>query len=349
MKDLTIEQKAKAYDEALKVLHKYDGANIMFTQDLKEEMFPELKESEDERTRKEIVRFIRMEVEDEIVGNKWLAWIEKQKEFVSADFDDVWETADCDELTAPLEKYSKDAIKKMCHAWYDKGIELERKNWIEKQGEQAPSQTNERAWLYLVSDVLTWKDGIGQYLDDPRVQELAKRLCSEYTQKLYNSSVLSNSSNIGKNKIEPRFKVGDWIISHYNHVAYIKSIDEKNYSLSCNDGNSERLSIDYVNRNWRLWTIQDAKDGDVLYAKGTKDSYFRDYIFNFSSFTEDNVISTNFGYDVFHGAFDTELSRFGREEDFVSITPASKEQRDLLFTKMKEAGYEWANKPKELK
>ena len=44
---------------------------------------------------------------------------------------------------------------------------------------------NERAWLYLVSDVLTWKDGIGQYLDDPRVQELAKRLCNDYAQKLY--------------------------------------------------------------------------------------------------------------------------------------------------------------------
>lgn len=38
-----------------------------------ERLFPELKESEDERTRQEIVRFIRMEVEDEIVGNKWLA------------------------------------------------------------------------------------------------------------------------------------------------------------------------------------------------------------------------------------------------------------------------------------
>ena len=81
MKGLTIEQKAKAYDEALKVLHKYDGANIMFTQDLKEEMFPELKEEyEDEKTRKEIVQFIQMEVEDEIVGNKWLAWLEKQGE-----------------------------------------------------------------------------------------------------------------------------------------------------------------------------------------------------------------------------------------------------------------------------
>ena len=45
-----------------------------------ERLFPELKESEDERTRKEIVRFIRMEVEDKIVGNKWLAWLENQGE-----------------------------------------------------------------------------------------------------------------------------------------------------------------------------------------------------------------------------------------------------------------------------
>ena len=55
-------------------------------------------------------------------------------------------------------------------------------------------------------DVLTWKDVIGQYLDDPRVQKLAKRLCSEYAQKLYNPSVLSNSSNTRKNeqKFDPK-------------------------------------------------------------------------------------------------------------------------------------------------
>ena len=62
------------------------------------------------------------------------------------------------------------------------------------------SQTNKRTWLYLVSDVLTWKNGIGQYLDDPRVQELAKRLCSKYAQKLYNPSVISNSLNTEKNE-----------------------------------------------------------------------------------------------------------------------------------------------------
>lgn len=78
--------------------------------------------------------------------------------------------------------------------------------WLEEQGEQAQSQTNEHMWLHLVSDVLTWKDGIGQYLDDPEVQEIAKRLCNKYAQKLYNPSVISNSSNTAKNeqKFDPK-------------------------------------------------------------------------------------------------------------------------------------------------
>ena len=106
-----------------------------------EGVFPELKESEDERIRKELIRHFKgltfINPEGVEKATRWLDWLEKQKEFVSADFDDVWETADCEELAAPLEKYSKDAIKKMCHAWYDKGIELERKRWIKKQGEQS--------------------------------------------------------------------------------------------------------------------------------------------------------------------------------------------------------------------
>ena len=76
--------------------------------------------------------------------------------------------------------------------------------WLGKQGDLL--RVNDRAWLYLVSDVLTWKCGVGQYIDNPRVQELAKRLCSEYAQKLYNPSVLSNSSNTAKNerKFDPK-------------------------------------------------------------------------------------------------------------------------------------------------
>ena len=113
---------------------------------------------------------------------------------------------------------------------------------FESKDEQASSQTNERAWLYLVSDVLTWKDGIGQYLDDPRVQELAKILCGEYAQKLYNPSVLSNSSNTRKNgqkfdpnTLEPFDKVlarndrEDWSCMFFSHIVK----DEETYPYAC--------------------------------------------------------------------------------------------------------------------
>lgn len=86
MKELTIEQKAKAYDKALEVLHKYDGAHIMFTQDLKEEMFPELAESEDERIRKELIHLVKKSCEQggyalhKYEADRMLAWLEKQGE-----------------------------------------------------------------------------------------------------------------------------------------------------------------------------------------------------------------------------------------------------------------------------
>jgi hypothetical protein len=79
MKELSIEEKAKRYDEALKVLHKYDGANIMFSQSLKEEMFPELKESEDERIRKEIISALKY-ANHKGVYDKHIAWLERQGE-----------------------------------------------------------------------------------------------------------------------------------------------------------------------------------------------------------------------------------------------------------------------------
>ena len=106
-------------------------------------------------------------------------------------------------------------------------------NWVEIQDEQSLPSTNERVWLYLISDVLTWKDGIGQYLDDPRVQNLAKKLCEEYSKKLYNFPISSNSSNIINNKkesndkIEPRFKV-KYAGSEYN-VFEVKDIGNITY------------------------------------------------------------------------------------------------------------------------
>ena len=77
MKELTIEQKAKAYDEAieralkLKVQNPFDTVGQMM-----EYVFPELAESEDENIRKEILDYIV-----KATGCKrWIDWIEKQGE-----------------------------------------------------------------------------------------------------------------------------------------------------------------------------------------------------------------------------------------------------------------------------
>lgn len=82
----TIEEKAKAYDEAIKV-----AENIhRFSSDLAEikrieQIFPELKESEDERIRKEILDCFRAMKQQGCFPSKhkeqydsWIAWLEKQ-------------------------------------------------------------------------------------------------------------------------------------------------------------------------------------------------------------------------------------------------------------------------------
>ena len=283
---MTEKEKAKAYDEAIERAKKSYGNRIA------EEIFPELKENDTERIRKNCIHFLEL-----------------QKQHHAATF----EIEECID-------------------------------WLEKQGEQASSQNNERAWLYLVSDVLTWKYGIGQYLDDPRVQELAKRLCSDYAQKLYNPS---NSSNTGKNeqksadKIEQKFHKGDWITID-KPCQIINIHDNGNYIVQyCDDEKTHELSKNFCESYFHFWTIQDVKDGDVL-VNGSNIFIFH-FINNrrLMGYCNVNMDDGNFYNDI------------GKNECFCTIdapvTPATKEQRDALMKAMNDAGYEWNAEKKELK
>lgn len=86
---MNTEQKAKAYDEALKQVKKElaacgsmncDAARLIFR------LFPQLRESEDERIRKALIQEFKEKVQksfewkDGIPNNAVLAWLEKQKE-----------------------------------------------------------------------------------------------------------------------------------------------------------------------------------------------------------------------------------------------------------------------------
>ena len=242
---MDVEEKAKAYDEALKVLHKYDGANIMFTQDLKEEMFPELKESEskDERIRKAIIQFF--ELQDD---NTTYSLIPKKDILV----------------------------------------------WLEKQGEQ----------------------------------KLA-------------------------DKIEPKFKVGDWVVNN-NGEPQLFQVTARSW-LDSNDSKIKRAK-DYfesfintatLDKQYHLWTIQDAKDGDVLCCENGWTCIFKTLV-------NDETFSSYCFMDITKWFCETGSECHTLKEEFVKayngkIHPATKEQRDLLFQKMKEAGYEWDADKKELR
>ena len=165
---MTQEEKAKAYDEALKVLHKYDGVHIMFTQDLKEEMFPELKESEDERIRKELLEHCKNQAKPYIrTGNKcpqiqsWIAWLEKQSK------ENMIEA-----LRLEYERGKSDVLQEQRKEWTSEDLlnrneimdilqEYNRDDliaWLEKQGDQKPVEKPE------------WYDSMDEFYADALIE-----------------------------------------------------------------------------------------------------------------------------------------------------------------------------------
>jgi hypothetical protein len=88
-----------------------------------------------------------------------------------------------------------------------------------------------------------------------------------------------------------------------------------------------------------LWTIKDAKDGDVLAWNDSKWVAIFKNIYNEEYFGSYGFI----GYSI--DAFTSGPSYHNIE----GAHPSTKEERDLLFSKMYEAGYEWDEKKKKLK
>ena len=313
----TIEEKAKAYDEALKVLHKYDGANIMFTQDLKEEMFPELKENEDERIRKEL-----------------LAWLKSR-----------------DGQTLPIDKYNA-AIA-----------------WLDKQGEQNTSFSDVQTYLKGVDRVQSYselseyekifdriadtyahrknKEGYNEvwYVKERAAEMLyhaKKEIEKQGEQKPFDYENANIQQKDFTPKGEPKYKIGDWITNGIDFTFQVRSIEDDMYLRS----DDYSIDIETADKTFRLWTIQDAKDGDILACNND--------ILSICIFSRFDGINNK--YDSFlcrcgleGEGLGQELNIYGYHDDSTGYVPATKEQRDLLFQKMKEAGYEFDAEKKELK
>lgn len=134
MEKLTVGEKAKRYDEAIEIakdLHDNHALDQPFTYKTCEDIFPELKDSDDEGIRKEIVEIFRAAQRDGICEpikkeqfEKIFAWLEKQghdgKKWI---YEDVY--------IKEKEQVFQDGI--------DEVLENPQRYGLEKQGEQNPS------------------------------------------------------------------------------------------------------------------------------------------------------------------------------------------------------------------
>ena len=137
-------------------------------------------------------------------------------------------------------------------------------------------------------------------------------------------------------KIEPKFKVGDWVIDKQGIVHQVANVVEivsnHTYGYDVVGGGYFNDSIEGV----RLWNISDAKDGDVLV----------DSLGNVCIYQEP---STKLMYHSHCYGNHKYFICMGGSHEIVGSYPATKEQREQLEKSMADAGYAFDFEKKELK
>lgn len=222
-------------------------------------------------------------------------------------------------------------------------------------------EPNGRIWYHCWYNI-KYKDykiktdfGIGCINDDDKIRFATKEEKEKLFKAIKDNGYKWNPETKELEKlIQPKFKVGDWVVNKFGDVWHIDSFNSKNYQVS--NGDKYCYFLIEEQDKMHLWTIDDAKDGDVLVCDINKAEI------GGSVEKLPNIVSTIFNFkkvitsrDYIHSYFHLYDKRFlGLQStmyynSFVyNISPATKEQRDLLFTKIKEAGYEWNIETKTL-
>ena len=245
-------------------------------------------------------------------------------------------------------------------------------SWLEKQGEQKPIL---EVFGFKVGDAVRLKDGDGR----KHIIKSFEEVEGIHGHNFYQVEFEDNSARDGiypgeeylngyytqmekfekeqkpVDEAEPKFKIkkGNWYVciknldDNYGTTAFHKGeiyYSTKDETLMPDNSNIPYEIKYYVEDYFRLWTIQDAKDGDILCCNNGDDKTI--YLFKEQRGSTDIA---NAHFQIVNRNYELRLM-VDKAADFnLHTKPATKEQRDLLFNKMKEAGYEWDAEKKELK
>lgn len=212
------------------------------------------------------------------------------------------------EFIFPELKESKDErIRKTIYGWiytqpsefFDNGFSKEEMlAWVEKQAD---------------------KDKLIRELGEYKVK---------YTQKVLQEDLNKNTES----QSQPKFKVRDWIVDDKtpNDVFYVIEVLEEIYKVIDIDGDDYHIPHCKADKQFHLWTIDDAKEGDILVVDGTWIVEFDKKMTDGCQW-KDTSILTSSEYDM-----DDDICTLGSHMFYEDIWPASKEDIDLFKKKRKQ-------------
>ena len=245
------------------------------------------------------------------------------------------------ELKESEDEKIKKAIKKVIIN-YDRSVEVKTDDmlaWLEKQGEQKPIWTdNDRTMAFTLLRDVDQMTYISKEGKNERLEWL-----NSLEDKFYGEQKPDD-------KVEPKFKVGDWVVYECGDetvTLQIARIVAETYEFT------DESTINVEDEDTlHLWSISDAKDGDVLTSIGfhSNCTFIFDGLDNwkFDEPNGDRAVAT--GHCCITASSDK--IEFGVQGpdciEVNSVKPATKIQRDFLFQKMQEAGYEWDADGKQL-
>jgi len=358
MKELSIEEKAKAYDGVREKIAIRFGSNVA------EEIFSQFEMSEDERIRQFLIHEVT-ETSEEIISyrnmNKKdvLAWLEKQGK-TNMGISEATKQKLEDSLNKALEKETSESFNKFLDEQgkqkeinlveilkhYPKETELYSplygKLWLAEVDEENEIIT---CYKYPLNKgctraILEQEDTVSFYsngttgLPDFNVSKDCM---------LFLYDIEKQGEQKPTDKVEPKFHEGDWIVNNeHNNIAKVLEVNEQ-YRLDYCD-TIGTVSIELIDNDYHLWTIQDAKDGDVLAAED-KDKIF---IYNGKLDLRGRTCAHCGIYKIHDGLRFTECA-IGNYFTYKEPHLATKEQRAALIKAMADEGYTFDFEKKELK
>ena len=359
---------------------------LFYLNDIKS-IFPELAESEDERIRKALINLFKIEnfngytTLNGIDVDDVIAWLEKQNEQKEYTFKSLPRLLEMVEPTERAKAYCQKLIDTLVKEGYFTDAKIVGECLKQMNGEKVALATMDNQKINKSEDEMIIKELISFVSNDGwKFTKLTKEekkswiaWLKKQCQKSTSEIIKEYFANTSKEQLdkdweelkhlndvgitieecnETKFHEGDWIVNNNSGgVCQVTEIRDDEYCLWPLDAEiMGYLRIIDVDNDYHLWTIEDAKDGDILFQ-----DLMEGKTFIFDGINSDMAILYSFiinndskdvlPYDI--GKPNTGIGTIKENKNI--IHPATKEQRDLLFSKMKEVDYEWDADKKELK